>query len=100
MDQPAIVIDGDTVRIGGERVRIRNIDAPELGCPGARAAADRLRRLLMSGRVEIVRCTGRERCLDPYRRTLARIEVNGRDVGEILIAEGLATRWPRRASCG
>jgi len=26
---PAIVIDGDTIRLGAERIRILNIDAPE-----------------------------------------------------------------------
>jgi endonuclease YncB( thermonuclease family) len=113
---PVRVIDGDTIEAGGEIVRILNIDAPETRlctadlvrscarCPeeaalGARAR-NRLRELLDGARLTLDRCDGR-RCTDPYGRTLARLTANGRDVGEILITEGLATRWPKRFDgCG
>lgn len=41
------------------------------------------------------------RVKDRYGRTLATIEVNGRDVGKIMIAEGLARPWTgkRRSWC-
>lgn len=98
------VHDGDTIRCGAERVRIANIDAPELpGSPkcgarrgytawcdyalGERAGAA-LRGLIARGRVTIVR-TG----TDAYGRTLALVQVDGQDVGEWLIARGLARRW-------
>lgn len=99
-----VVHDGDSLRCGAERVRIANIDAPELpGSPkcGARRgytawcdyalgsrSRDALRGLVAHGRVTIVR-TG----TDSYGRTLARVYVNGQDVGEWLIARGLARRW-------
>lgn len=98
------VHDGDSIRCGAERVRIANIDAPELrGSPkcGARrgytawcdfAAGERARAALaahMAGhRVTIVR-TG----TDSYGRTLALVQVDGQDVGEWLIAQRLARRW-------
>lgn len=106
------VHDGDTIRCappgpGGraERIRIANIDAPELaGSPkcGARRgytawcddalgqrAGDALRGLIRAGhRVTLVR-TG----TDSYGRTLALVQVDGVDVGEWLIARGLARRW-------
>ena len=101
----ASVHDGDTVRsCEGERIRIANIEAPELPdspkCrPRPRSYAwcdydmgyesrDALRAFLASGPVKIQR-TGTDR----YGRTLARLTVNGRDAGQYLIARGLARQW-------
>lgn len=89
-----VVIDGDTVRMGEERIRIIGIDTAELRCRCptecrlAAAAKDRLGTLLASGYVTVDR-KGR----DKYRRTLAIIRVVGQDVGEVLIREGLARRY-------
>lgn len=99
------VHDGDSIRCGAERVRIANIDAPELrGSPkcGARrgytawcdfalgeAARKALAALIARGhRVTIVRSG-----TDVYGRTLALVYVDGVDAGEWLIAQGLARRW-------
>jgi endonuclease YncB( thermonuclease family) len=87
------VVDGDTVWLDGEKIRLVDIDAPELAgrCEIERrlaiAARDRLVELLRERPADIVR-TGTDR----YGRTLARLG----DVGEQLIAEGLASRWPQR----
>jgi len=98
------VHDGDTIRCGRERVRISDIDAPELPdspkCEGYRsryawcdyqagyAARDALRGFLISGQVTVIR-----QGQDKYGRTLALVKVNGRDAGDFLIARGLARRW-------
>ena len=91
----AFIIDGDTFALGSERVRILNIDAPETR--GSRCerelvlglkAKERLAGLLRAGSVNIVR-DGEDR----YRRTLARVSVDGLDVGSILVGEGLALPW-------
>lgn len=88
------VVDGDTVWLSGEKIRIANIDTPESGggCEAERLLAvrssARLAELLSAGPVTIAR-QGR----DQYRRTLARLSVGGRDVGAILIGEGLARPW-------
>ena len=99
----ANVHDGDSIRLcSGERVRITNLDAPEmLGSPKcergrngwcdyslavrSRAA---LQKLLLSGPVSIRR-DGEDR----YGRTLAHVSVNGRDAGQHLVRLGLARRW-------
>lgn len=98
------VIDGDTVAAGGERIRIANIDAPEIyraRCDAERrlalVAKHRLAELLATGPVEIHRGdpgTGRMR--DRHGRTLATLSIDGRDVGEIMIAEGIARPWEGR----
>lgn len=96
------ITDGDTIRCGDERIRIENIDTPELRgakCPQealwAAEARDRLTTLLRPG-FEVHR-SGRDR----YGRTLARLTVNGIDVGQVLIAENLARPYAggRRPWC-
>jgi endonuclease YncB( thermonuclease family) len=91
------VVDGDTVWIGGRKVRITGIDAPETHepkCPReaalGNAAAERLRVLLSSGTLTF-EAGNRDR--DGNGRLLRNIAVDGRDVGTTLIAAGLARRY-------
>jgi endonuclease YncB( thermonuclease family) len=103
----ASVHDGDTVRLcDGERIRIANIDAPEVRgsarCIRRRGGAnpswcdyaagersrDALAGFLASGRV-IIHRQGQDR----YGRTLATLSVNGRDAGAYLVRLGLARWW-------
>jgi endonuclease YncB( thermonuclease family) len=92
------VVDGDTVWLQGEKIRMPGYDTPEPTtgmCGGdferqlAHQASNRLIALLNGGDVTIQRF-GKDR----YDRTLATIRVDGVDVGKTLIAEGLARRWP------
>lgn len=91
------VVDGDTFRMGGTKIRIADIDTPETHparCPreaalGA-AATRRLQALLNSGEV-ILASTGRD--ADRYGRQLRLVSVDGRGVGATLVAEGLARRY-------
>ena len=91
------VHDGDSFIVERERIRIADIDTPELNgqCPAERAAAlrarDRLRDLLNAESFEIRR-TGQDR----YGRTLA-IIINSRgSIGNQLVREGLARTWSGR----
>lgn len=99
--QKRCVVDGDTVWLGGmnQSVRLKDFDTPEpqTGICGGEAevelanrASARLVQLLnqYDWTVEIfdVDRTG--------RRLEATIRIDGIDVGDILIAEGLARRWP------
>ena len=99
---PIHVIDGDTFSLGAERVRIANIDAPEIHpphCPDeARlglAATQRLRELLSGGAVTM---SGSAR--DRYGRALRYVQVNGADVGEALIGAGLARSYDGKKRLG
>jgi endonuclease YncB( thermonuclease family) len=86
------IVDGDTVRLGAERIRLIGLDAPELHgkCREEKRLAirarDRLTELLATDDVEIIRSAR----LDKYRRTLAIIRADGVDVARVLISEGLA----------
>lgn len=89
-----VIVDGDTVAVGEERVRLLDIDAPETWHPRCERelvigleAKQRLRELL-AGPVEIER-HGRDR----YGRTLARLRTPGGDAGGALLLAGLAIPW-------
>lgn len=100
-----VALDGDTIVIDdGRHVRIANIDAPEIHdakCDAEKrlgmVARRRMSELLTSGRVVIHPGDPVDgRIKDRYGRTLATITIDGNDVGEIMIAEGLARRWTGR----
>lgn len=100
---PARVVDGDTLEVQGEKVRLHGIDAPELAQTCRRAngapwhcgwtAAARLEELI-GGRP--VRCLGAER--DRYGRVIARCYVVGErgpalDLGGALVIRGWAIAY-------
>lgn len=90
------VVDGDTFWIKGEKVRIADIDAPEIDgkCPYERDLALRARNRLaqlLSPSLSLQR-TG----TDQYGRTLAVVSMQGRSAGAQLVAEGLASVWTGR----
>ena len=76
-------VDGDTIRVGGERIRLRGIDTPEMSELAGPAAKRRLEELLRNGPIRIVP-HGR----DVYNRLLADVFVNEQNVAKILILEG------------
>ena len=92
------VVDGDTIWFKGEKIRMMGYDTPEPTtniCGGetekalANVASRRLVELL-NERTVTFEWDGN----DKYGRTLAIIRVDGVDVGDILISEGLARSWP------
>lgn len=97
---PALrAIDGDTLALGEHRIRIADIDAPEPNgsCPAeralARVATARLAALLDAGPIELHRA---DRDADRYGRKLRIVSRDGRNLGETLVAEGLARPWNGR----
>lgn len=79
------VVDGDTIRVGSERIRLRGIDTPELSELEGPAAKRRLEELLRSGSIRI-----EPRGRDVYDRLLADVFVNEQNVAEILRNEGFS----------
>jgi micrococcal nuclease len=95
----AWVTDGDTFRLeSGERIRIAGIDAPETDEDQAKCraelvlgrAATRRARTLLKGQDVIFDRVGRS-----YRRTVARVQFDRRDVAAELVHLGIARWWPR-----
>ncbi|MBI5672611.1 MAG: thermonuclease family protein [Nitrospirae bacterium] len=77
------VVDGDTIRVGSERIRLRGIDTPEMSELEGPAAKRRLEELLRSGSIRI-----EPRGRDVYNRLLADVFVNEQNVADTLISEG------------
>ena len=90
------VVDGDTIWLQGEKIRIADIDAPETHdyrCASEKELGDRatrrLHELLQSGPITL---RGINRDEDSYGRKLRIVLVNGTSVGDSLVNEGLV-RW-------
>lgn len=93
------IVDGDTLWLRGKKIRLKDFDTPETYqalCGGSserrlgKKATYRLRDLLNSNRWTI-EYFGLDRS---KKRRLATIRIGGRDVGDILISERLARKWP------
>lgn len=118
---PIEVIDGDTVRLQGVVYRLAGFDTPERGdrarCDDERQRAEkatqRLRGLISTGNPRLTRVAcacrpgqeGTKNCNSG--RLCGSVTIDGRDVGQILISEGLAHSYvcgatscpPRRPWC-
>ncbi len=81
------VVDGDTIRYGTERIRLRGLNAPELSEPGGIEAQQRLAELLREGNISIV-----PHGKDVYGRMLADVFISDRNVAEIMTSEGFGKR--------
>ncbi len=94
---PARVIDGDTLEIHGERIRLHGIGAPEMRqscwrdgkvwrCGGAATNA-------LAGKIasRVVACQELDR--DRYGRIVAKCAVAGEDLGEWMVANGWAVAY-------
>ena len=100
------ITDGDTFRYRGERIRIADIDTPEVQgrCAYetrlAAQATERMEGLLREGPFEMQPIPGRDE--DQYGRKLRVIVRDGRSLGDQLVGEGLARTWEgqRRPWCG
>jgi micrococcal nuclease len=89
------VIDGDTIRWNGEKVRLVGFNTPEISESRCAAEASkgeqaklRLQELLNSGLVSVSATADQDR--DRYGRLLREVRVDGRNVAELMISEGLA----------
>jgi len=94
----ARIVDGDTIEIRGQGIRLLDIDAPETGqtCLDERgeafpcgAEATRELRRLIAGRT--VRCTGTRR--GAYGRLLAICRVGATDLNRQMVRRGWAVRY-------
>lgn len=99
----ASVIDGDTIEIHGERIRLFGIDAPEGGQPCHRTDGSQWRcgqhaALALQDHIgrRLVACVQRD--TDRYRRAVCQCRVGGEDIGAWLVAQGWAVAFTRYSS--
>ena len=92
----AHVLDGDTISLaGGTRVRLVQIDAPEVGSGEcySRKAAKELRRLLPPGTPVALQADSALDRVDRYGRLLRYVFRGRMNVNLALVARGAATVW-------
>jgi len=96
----AQVVDGDTLDVAGERVRLEGIDAPEMSqtCTGSGGTAwdcglEARRELVRLTQGQTIACDRRGH--DKYGRTLAICFVDGEDINGELVKSGLARAFVR-----
>lgn len=91
----ASVIDGDTIEIHSDRIRIDGYDAPESGSmcgtinvyqQASTALAD-----FVGHRTVICDINGK----DPYNRYIAECKVGGKSIAEYMVEQGWARDWPK-----
>lgn len=95
------VVDGDTLWHEGTKIRVADIDSPEVSKPkcsseaalGAKAT-QRMLQLVNEGPFELQAWPGRDE--DKYGRKLRVLVRNGMSLGDILVSEGLARTWSGR----
>lgn len=101
---PNCVVDGGTIYVGGEKVAIAGMEAPDIR--GAACAAEqsrgieaalRLADLLNSGKVTVSRTF-----TDEYGRDVRKVQVKDKDVGKAMIEAGLARTYngKNKSWCG
>ena len=92
------IVDGDTFWFEGQKIRIADIDTPEISQPQCQgeydrgmAAKERLTQLLNAGPFELRVSGGRSQ--DGYGRQLRLVVRGGKSIGDQLVEESLAHRW-------
>jgi micrococcal nuclease len=97
----ACVVDGDTIWLDGKKIRVADIDTPEVSEPKCSSeldlgnrATDRMLELINDGPFELR--TWPRRDTDRYGRKLRVLIRDGRSLGDILVSEGLARTWSGR----
>jgi micrococcal nuclease len=86
------VIDGDTIEIQDDVVRIIGIDTPEIGECYFSEASTHLRTLLGSKPLVLITQPGENR--DKYQRLLRYVHVEEEDTGLRMIQDGYARSYP------
>ena len=86
------VTDGDTLTVGTVRVRLADVDAPELDQAGGRESRASLAALCL-GKPASVETAGTDR----YGRTLARVACAGTDASRAQVERGMAWVFTRYA---
>lgn len=88
--------DGDSLCVGDTadqkqwiEVRLGDFDAPELNASGGKAAKDTLSRIALGASVTCVAVRGRNGRVRSYDRVIARCDLEGRSLGELLLESGL-----------
>lgn len=97
----ASVVDGDTIEIHGQRIRLNGVDAPEsrqlcLDAAGEKYRCGQAAAFALDEILKVARpTTCHEVDRDRYGRVVAHCTAGGHDVGDAIVRSGHALDWPR-----
>ena len=91
----ASVIDGDTIEIHGERIRLSGFDAPERGARCGSVNVYQKASLALQDFIgeRTVRCDIDSK--DRYDRSVGECQASGQSLADYMVREGWARDWPR-----
>lgn len=97
------IIDGDTLVISTERIRVANLDAPELTAHarclteaqrGYAAKGHAISLVSAASMITVYKRQGR----DKYGRVRAHVLIDDQDFGELMMKDGFARPWRGKGS--
>lgn len=91
----ASVVDGDTIEIHGQRIRLSGFDTPESGARCGDANVYQAASLALSDFIANRTVTCTPTGTDDYDRVVANCQVGGTDLGDYIVSQGWGRDWPR-----
>lgn len=91
----ASVIDGDTIEIHGERIRLDGYDSPERGSRCGPVNVYKEAAFALSDFIGRDTVTCNISGSDRYGRKIGKCEAGGKSLAEFMVSEGWARDWPR-----
>ncbi len=91
----ASVIDGDTIEIHGERIRLSGFDTPERGARCGDIDVYQTASLALADFIANRTVACAPGGTDRYNRVTATCSVNGADLGDYIVSQGWGRDWPR-----
>ena len=91
----ASVVDGDTIEIHGQRIRLSGFDTPESGKRCGDTNVYQSASLALSDFISNRTVTCSPTGTDRYDRVTATCSVGGTDLGDYVVSQGWGRDWPR-----
>ena len=101
----AIVVDGDTVKINGKKIRFGGIDAPENYYKGIKQTCIQDNKEVFCGQISKVKLIGKignnsvnckiEKNKDKYKRSVGECFIKEESLSVFMVRNGYAFDWPR-----
>jgi len=99
------IIDGDTIKINGEKIRFSGIDAPKNYFKGKKQTFSLKKKKVFCGEISkkklkekignnTVNCVT-EKNKDKYKRSIGECFINGESLSNYMVRSGYAFDWPR-----
>ncbi len=87
---PEYIVDGDTLDVDDTRIRLWGINTPERGQQGYEEAKEYLVKITANATLNCAAFY-----FDRYKRTVASCEIEGQDIGRMMVLSGMARDYTK-----